>query len=334
MGALTQNKKILFLSDLPLPPFDEGAKVAAKNLCEQLKVAKLGNFEQINGGLCSLSTIGRLIGCKAGHVLYFPSQSITFNSFLRAKLINLVSRKKIILISCQPRAYKPWQKRIICKIQPYKIFVQSKELKESLEKIGLKNVLINAWGVDLEKFFPVGQEKKNLLRKKYNIPANQKVYLHFGHLNKDRNFDELEMVVKAGPNNYVLIVCSTTTDQKRELKEKLEKKGFHFIVEFVENNQELYQLADYYIFPTINKTSAIEFPLSVFEALACGIPVFHKNFGALKDVFDQDYSNLHYYVKPEELLNVNFSCRHNFPIYDYSWKKVTVDLLKKIKDKE
>ena len=237
--------KVIYLSDILIPPFDEGAKVVGRNLFKQLEnVVVIDSL--IEGDVCSLSTIGKLMRCKAEYILYLPAQSITFNSFLRAKLINFLSRKKVILLSMQPRNFSHWQKKIICKIQPYKIFVQSQKTREELIRIGLKNVYINSWGVNLEKFRPINTEEKIVLRKKYNIPVTQNVYLHFGHLNKNRNFEELEYIIEADKNNYVLIVCSTTTKQKKELRKRLEGKGFHFLTEFIENYQELYQLADYY----------------------------------------------------------------------------------------
>jgi len=317
--SLGKLKSVMLVTNLLKEPFDEGAKVVAKHMASELGDILRERFSMITKSPLSLSTINKLVKVKPDYIIYLPEQSITFNSFLRAKFMSIFSGKKVIMISTQPREYNNFQKSIIRKLQPYKIFVQSKELKKSLETIGLTDVEVNTWGVDTKKFRQVSKREKSRLRKKYGIPAEGKVFLHFGHLKEKRNLDELEWIIRADKNNHVLIVCSTTTQQSRKVKENLESKGFNFITEFIDQNQELYQLADYYVFPTTDRTSAIEFPLSVFEALACGLPVFHKNFGPLKKIFQEKYSNVREYSNPEELTNPRFTDSNKFPIQDYSW---------------
>lgn len=321
---------ILFVTDLLYPPYDEGAKVVVKNMSDQLK--DILSFSQVNildSKLYSFSAIKSLLFNRSDYILYLPKASITFNSFLRACFLSILSRRKVYLLSTQPRKYKSWQKYIIRLIQPHGLFVQSREHARTLLNLKLKNVLINSWGVDCHKFQSVNNSKKNELRKKYQIPEENKVYLHFGHLKDNRNFSELEPLLD-NMENYVLIVCSTTTKQKQTLKNKLMSRGFNFITEFIEDNQELYQLSDYYVFPILDPLAAIEFPLSVFEALACGIPVFHKSFGSLNDVFIEGYSNTRYYYNPEDLNKTNFSSNNIFPIEDYTWEKVIKKMLDQI----
>ena len=324
------DKNILVVSDLLHPPYDEGAKIAvmhtAEQLCRQLKQSKI---ILLKNKLYSFSAIRTLLLNKTNYILYIPSASITFNSFLRAKMISMLTRNKVIMISTQPRRYTSWQISIIRRIQPLALFVQSREHLQRLKNYGLKNIFVNTWGVNLEKFTPVDSATKSRLRKKFLIPEHKRVYLHFGHLKENRNFKEL-MPLLTDHQNYVLIVCSTTTRQKMTLKHQLEQKGFHFITEFISENHELYQLSDYYVFPTRDPMSAIEFPLSVFEALACGIPVYHKSFGALKDYFQDSFSNLCHYNSPEDLKISNFSTDNLFPIHDYSWRKATKNLINQI----
>ncbi|MCP4761579.1 MAG: glycosyltransferase [archaeon] len=320
-------KNILFISDLLKPPYDEGAKIVAENILVQLK--NFFNDSQVfllNNKLYSFMAIKLLLFNKSDFVLYLPEASITFNSFLRAKIISILSRKKVFMISTQPRRYKPWQKYIVPLIQPHALFVQSHQHCLSLKSYGINNVFVNSWGVDLSKFCRVDKSVKKKLRRKYCIPEEKKVYLHFGHLKDNRNFSELEILLN-DVNNYVLVVCSTTTEQKLDLKKKLMGKGFNFITDFITDNQELYQLSDYYVFPTLDPMSAIELPLSVFESLACGIPVFHKPFGALKDLFSDGYSNLRQYENPEDLNKMSFNSDNSFPIDDYTWKNVVKNML-------
>ena len=323
-------KDILFISDLLNPPYDEGAKVVAKKMSDQLKdIFHCSQVNILDRKLYSYKAITSLIFNRSDFILYLPEASITFNSFLRAKFISMLSRKKVFLISTQPRKYNLWHKFIIPLIQPYGLFVQSKEHAKKLESSKIKNVFINSWGVDSHKFHHVNVKTRNELRRKYKIPEEKKVYLHFGHLKDNRNFSELEPLLN-NKENYVLIVCSTTTKQKFDLKNKLMDMGFNFITEFIEENQELYQLSDYYVFPILDPMAAIESPLSVFEALACGIPVFHKSFGALDDIFLDEYSNLRYYKNSVDLNKTSFKSNHIFPITDYTWEKVIRNMINQI----
>ena len=130
--------------------------------------------------------------------------------------------------------------------------------------------------------------------------------------------------------NYVLIVCSTSTKQEKGLKKILEQEGYNFITEYMQDNHEIYQLADYYVFPTKDKFASIEFPLSVFEALSCGIPVFYRNFGALRHIFNKSYTDIKSYHDAEGLLHCNFSNENKFPIDIYSWENSVKDLIEKL----
>ncbi len=140
--------------------------------------------------------------------------------------------------------------------------------------------------VDTEKFSP-GAEDKALLRRKYNLPENKTVVLHVGHLNAGRNVSQF---LKLDPEFHGVLAVSTHTahEQDGALKAQLqEKENITLIEQYLPEIQELYRLADVYLFPVAQDHSCIDIPLSAMEAAACGTPVVATAFGELKQLLGQ-----------------------------------------------
>lgn len=143
-------------------------------------------------------------------------------------------------------------------------------------------------GVDTRRFCPVEPERKAELRDKYGIPRDKKVVLHVGHLNAGRNVGTL---LSVDPDFHAVLVVSTqTADQRDEqLRSRLlAKENITLLDSYIPDIQELYQLADVYLFPVQNPESCIDAPLSALEAAACGIPVVATPYGELKELLSHD----------------------------------------------
>ena len=58
---------------------------------------------------------------------------------------------------------------------------------------------------------------------------------------------------------------------------------------YLENVEEVYHMADAYLFPTRSAEFVISIPLTVMEALSCGVPVIgYKSFENLKEITDSE----------------------------------------------
>ena len=90
------------------------------------------------------------------------------------------------------------------------------------------------------------------------------------------------------PNINILVVGSTTTVQDEALCSLLRDEGIIVFRRYIPRIEELYQLADYYVFPVQRNDAAIETPLSVLEAMATNLPVLTTKFGSLADTFQED----------------------------------------------
>lgn len=286
------------LSELFIPPYDEGMKVTALSLLKAIS------------GQVECTGIGPLAGCSINNIvkiplnklifsfkllkelkkkmpellIYIPDASATLNSFIRYKILQWMSKgTKTAMIALQDNIPENISKKIIPLLRPENIFVLSSGMVKRFESIGVQATVL-PMGVDMEKFTPVSNEKKQALRGKYSVPQDCYLLLHVGHIRENRNIRFL-LNLASQSKVMVLVVGSTSTPQEEKLKKDLRQSGIVVIDSFIPENQEIYQLADCYVFPVNKRTGAMEFPLSVLEAMACNLPVLTTPFGSLPDHF-------------------------------------------------
>jgi glycosyltransferase involved in cell wall biosynthesis len=90
--------------------------------------------------------------------------------------------------------------------------------------------------------------------------------------------------------------------------------------------EELYRLADCYVFPPVSTDHAIAMPLSVLEALASDLPVVSMRFGALAERFENSEA-LKLVDTPQELVQEALKPRAGPPdsrrlVQSYSWEAI------------
>lgn len=135
-------------------------------------------------------------------------------------------------------------------------------------------------GIEADKFTPVSAEQQKMLKQKYGFDPSKPLVIHVGHCSKGRGLEDFtkihtaqRMVVASGmfeDENVVRIL--------NEAKVKIHKG-------YLQNVEEVYQMADAYLFPTRSAEFVISIPLSVMEALSCGVPVIgYKSFENLNEI--------------------------------------------------
>lgn len=109
------------------------------------------------------------------------------------------------------------------------------------------------------------------------------IALHVGHLRRNRGLDLLvDAKLALGETIEIVVQGSPTFAPDPGVIEELTDAGVHVRRDYVPNLADLYRAADLYLFPARPELSgAIELPLGVLEALACGLPVLANDFGAL-----------------------------------------------------
>ncbi|MBN1181904.1 MAG: glycosyltransferase [Bacteroidales bacterium] len=342
-----QTERIIFIAEDISFPVDEGMKKFNYFLLQYLQSHytefKLYsftndypnvNFRKIKSkSFISLKLFSDIRNFHPRLIIYSPFSSGTLYSFLRLFVINLASKSsKTIIINLQRRSHNGISKKIINLIRPYRVAVFSRKDHYYFTSLGIDTAFCRT-GVDMDQFVPVSTERKGQLRRKYGLNESDKIILHIGHLKPTRNIDILKLLLKEG--NEVVIVGSTSTSQDKELKNDLENAGVKIFDGYIEHIEELYQLSDVYVFPVKNDHSAIEFPLSVLEAMACNLPVVTTSYGSLPDFFIQS-TCFTYFNNREELFSkvkraFRTGCNNrNILAENFSWENVFEEFFTKI----
>ena len=137
-------------------------------------------------------------------------------------------------------------------------------------------------GINAEKFFPVSAAKARDLKMKYGFSVDKPLLLHVGHCSVGRGLDDLLAI--DGSKMERLVVASGMFEDTSTV-ERLTSNGVHVHNGFLRNVEEVFQMADVYLFPTRSAEFVISIPLSVMEALSCGTPVVaYKSFENLNNI--------------------------------------------------
>jgi len=212
-------------------------------------------------------------------VVYVPSASGTLFSFMRAhSLKRAYPRAHVAMVLAQMRPHTPPVSRILRRFSPDTLFCQSPATYAYFEKLRMRPWFLPS-GVDTHRFQPVSAGYRSVLRRKHGLPQGEYLVFHAGHLTAARNTGLLAQLEGVGARGVMLAGSSMGADPR--LKTHLEREGVTVIDRYVERVEELYQAADAYLFPVRTADSAMEFPLSVLEAMACNLPVVAHPYGGL-----------------------------------------------------
>lgn len=278
---------MLFITDALQYPYDEGFRKFSYYLYLYLTdradadVLLLNENSHIidDDKVCYIKTNKGLLSYKLikkikpyNYIVYLPISSVSFFSIMRACIIKFFSKSKVVVVGLQERKYSNIQKGIIKKIHNI-TFVLLNGVSEKIKNIFANTIIIES-GVDINKFNIIENPDDIIkIKNKYAIPLNKKIFLHVGHIKKGRNIEELIAIQNRVKDCQVVLVGSTSTECEHELKDLLIDNGIIIIDQYIENISELYNIADCYLFLVKSHSNFISQPLSVLEALACGLPV-------------------------------------------------------------
>lgn len=290
----------------------------------------LSKSAEINSRLISINKL--LFSAKRAEIIHFiggPSLKTFILSFLCKKLNSNV---KTILTFTNP-IFNKFQLNFIKFFKPDICLISSSKWKKVLYENKINYKFFNVSGVNQLKFKKINNLKKKKLKIKYKLPLKKKIILHVGHLKKKRNIEIFKFL--NDDDFQVVIVGSTITKQDHLLIKELKRKRIIVIDKYLKNIFEIYQISDLYIFPVLDQENAIQIPLSVLEALSCGLPVLSTNFGGLPDIIPSNKFNISYSdsIKVDTFFNKNkmlklIDNKKKNQMKNFSWKIITKNLIK------
>lgn len=215
-------------------------------------------------------------------VLYVPAASTTFASFLRAWTLKLfLPGSRITLVSLQRRRHRAWEAPFL-RAGRFQIATFSPATRDQYAALGLAAVALTP-GVDADAFQPADPAVRATLRAQRGWKPDETVALHVGHVRASRHLDVLAQLPARGLRTVV--VGSPHTPRDDRTARCLQEAGVEVDVRYHPRIEEWYQAADVYVFPVVQETGAIEFPLSILEAMGCDLPVVTTPFGGVGAAF-------------------------------------------------
>ncbi len=320
--------RILALSGAGPHP-DEGQKKVASNLVAQLSKRHTVWHAHARRSLSTPRFWRDLIAFRPHviHVFLRPGVS----SLLLACLVRIAggSARTVISALQPPKDTVAW-KAFASLLAPDLVLTLSKQTEHLFQEAGCKTAFLRC-GVDVDRFVPVDAYRKSSLREKYGIGRDDFVILHVGHLTEGRNLLVLTDLQRL-QHHQVFVVYSPAFKPHPGVYRRLIDEGCILLGDYLERIEEVYQLADCYLFPVVNPSYCIELPLSVLEAMSCDLPVITARFGALDELF-QPGDGL-FYLDSSNSIRRALECvtrpgcrvRNRERVADYGWGCVARDL--------
>jgi len=259
------------------------------------------------------------------HYILSPS----FAGLVTARIVSTINHKARTVVSAiHP---DPIDRRLIRLFGPDLVLVQSRESEILFTSAHLPTSFLPN-GVDSVKFHPFDAHRREELKKKYSIPPDKFVILHLASLKKERNPEAFERL-QEDSNNFVLIVGRENEKIDTRVLAQLQQSGCRVWIKHFPNIEEIYNIADCYVFPVTHKAACIETPLSVLEAMSCDIPTITTRFGALPRLF-KDTDDVLFVDNDDELDQAiatvkkgTLQTKPREAVLPYSWKRVTERLV-------
>lgn len=165
-----------------------------------------------------------------------------------------------------------------------KAIAVSEDLAKKMISLGInqKNITVLRNAVDTNRFKPL---KNKELRKYYKIKDTEILIIFVGYLDTFKGIFELINAFYEVKNDNIKLMIIGEGPKENELKKKVFQLDLEKCVIFTgkispTNIHKYYQAADIFVLPSYSEG----LPLSILEAMACGLPIVTTNVGGIPEV--------------------------------------------------
>jgi len=266
--------------------------------------------------------------------IFFYVHGSSSRSFFIVKCLSIIFTKAKTGILVAHPDFSKLGELLIGIMKPDVVVVQSKAMEGFFDNKGFRILWLPS-GVDTKKFTPCSKEQKLALRRKYGIPVDKFTVLHVGPIRANRNPEVLVSIQKK-PDVQVVIAGSTTVRADEAVLQQLKDARCIVWIGYFPNIEELFRLADCYVFPVMTDDGAVQVPLTVLEAAACNLPVVTTPFGGLPDMVGEK-EGLFYVRTLEEVLKAVEDCKdckaasRQWAV-EFSWERIGERLVEIYRD--
>lgn len=221
----------------------------------------------------------------AFYILGIPKFSVWVILFAKLikKPVTLALTSKVEVFDVK----KNWRNKIFGKCDNY--IAISNEIAAGLNTfsgISKDKIHILPQGVDtINRYYPVNNVEKAVLREKYNLGSNKQILLFCARVVPNKGVETLikawEIIHSKCPDMLLLVVGGGLNELLNNLRSVSKKMDNSIIVMGeVDRTEDFYQLSDMYILPSWFEGLST----SVMEAMSCGLPCIGSKIGGIEDL--------------------------------------------------
>jgi glycosyltransferase involved in cell wall biosynthesis len=159
-------------------------------------------------------------------------------------------------------------------------------------------------GVDTEVWAPANESVRRSLRAKLGLPADGRIVVYSGKLNKGKGLEyliEAWQRVSSSHADACLVLVGSGSGQslscEDEIRREVQERGLERSVKFtgfVQDPYDYVRASDIFVLPSENEA----LPMSMLEAMACALPVVVTDVGGIPEVVS--HLNNGILVKPRD----------------------------------